>query len=320
MKESRRVKVRPFASLRKVEKLFLLVSAINILATIGLTIERLVVIIAVEKNPDTPDLTFAILLLINSAFCTFYVIHGVLRERRFEILAYVAAILVVLGYCVIEYIVNAEGRNKVKLVRLIFACILAPLNVYLAFLVAKEFGFLSFRIVGASELLQHLYKQAAAFSCLLKFDLEVSISFIVLALQQGTRITSAEIITLLVGLPYSLVYSVLGTVAMFKEWKVAMWIFGFLSLPGVGFIIFKFYELYSSLDTEVVGSAAVVTYAPLIAGSIYLIVHVVLILEAVLVYRGFGKGLREAAYTAPPNERTNLLFGVRVKRNPPRQS
>jgi hypothetical protein len=58
--------VRPFASLQNKEKLFLLVSVANILATIGLTIERLVVIVAVEKNPDSPDFTFAILLLINS--------------------------------------------------------------------------------------------------------------------------------------------------------------------------------------------------------------------------------------------------------------
>jgi hypothetical protein len=49
-------------------------------------------------------------------------------------------------------------------------------NIYLAIRVAMEFGFLSFRIVGASEMLQGLYKQAAAFSCLLKFDLQVAVS------------------------------------------------------------------------------------------------------------------------------------------------
>ena len=43
-------------------------------------------------------------------------LHGVLREREFELYAFVAAILVVLVYCVIEYIVNAPGRNTVKLV------------------------------------------------------------------------------------------------------------------------------------------------------------------------------------------------------------
>ena len=58
------------------EQLFLFISTVNILATIGLTIARLVIIIDVEKNPESPDFTYAVVLLINSCESPFFVIGG----------------------------------------------------------------------------------------------------------------------------------------------------------------------------------------------------------------------------------------------------
>jgi len=46
------------------EWIFLAVSIVNIAATIGLTIERIVV--TVQSDPSNPDFTFALLLLINA--------------------------------------------------------------------------------------------------------------------------------------------------------------------------------------------------------------------------------------------------------------
>ena len=46
------------------EWIFLAVSIVNIVATIGLTIERIVV--TVQSDPSNPDFTFALLLLINA--------------------------------------------------------------------------------------------------------------------------------------------------------------------------------------------------------------------------------------------------------------
>ena len=66
-------------------------------------------------------------------FCFFYAIHGVLREREFEIYALIGAVLIVLVYCVVEYIVNVKGRDGVKLVSIIFwvSDILNPFIIYL---------------------------------------------------------------------------------------------------------------------------------------------------------------------------------------------
>ena len=46
----------------------------------------------------------------------FYVLHGTLKEKEFEIYVYIGAILFILSYCVLEYILNNEGQTKVKLV------------------------------------------------------------------------------------------------------------------------------------------------------------------------------------------------------------
>ena len=44
--------------------------------------------------------------------------------------------------------------SLVSQVRLIIAAVMAPPNIFLAFIVSRNFGFLEFRIVGASEFLQ----------------------------------------------------------------------------------------------------------------------------------------------------------------------
>ena len=47
-------------------------------------------------------------------FCFFYAVHGILREREFELYAYIAGIVVLLSYICIDLIVNKDGRYKLK--------------------------------------------------------------------------------------------------------------------------------------------------------------------------------------------------------------
>ena len=55
---------KTFAGLLVIEWLFLAVSVVNIVATIGLTVERMAVV--VRDDPNNPDFTFALLLLVNA--------------------------------------------------------------------------------------------------------------------------------------------------------------------------------------------------------------------------------------------------------------
>ncbi|XP_067683331.1 uncharacterized protein [Haliotis asinina] len=305
-------KTKTFAGLYPKEWAFLVVSSINILAAVGLTIYRLVVV--VESDPESSDFTFTILLLINAGFSAFYVIHGVLRERVYELYALMLAILVVTMYCVLEYAAfNVEGQTTVKLVRLILVCILAPPNILLAWAVAKDFGYLEFRIVGASEYLQHLYRQAAIFSCFLKLDLQASVSFVVLALKEGTDITLLEQINLGVGIPYTLVWSILGWFVLRRELRVWAWVFAVAGVVKPGYYLYKVIKVYTELAEDPEAYSNTIVYSLLAAGAIALISWFILMAELIIVYRNFGKGLRERAFEVLATENSSLLTGRRSR-------
>ncbi|XP_046575473.1 uncharacterized protein LOC124283453 [Haliotis rubra] len=304
-------KTKTFAGLYPKEWAFLVVSTINILAAVGLTIYRLVVV--VESDPESSDFTFTILLLINAGFSAFYVIHGVLHERVYELYALIVAILVVTMYCVLEYgAFNKEGQTTVKLVRLILVCILAPPNIFLAWAVAKDFGYLEFRIVGASEYLQHLYKQASIFSCFLKLDLQASVSFVVLALKEGTDITLLEKINLGVGIPYTLLWSILGWFVV-RELRVWAWVFAVAGVVKPAYYLYKVIKVYTELAEDHEAFSNTIVYSLLAAGAIALISWFILMAELIVVYRNFGKGLRERAFEVLATENSNLLTGRRSR-------
>ena len=46
-----------------------------------------------------------------AGFCLFYAVHGVLREREFELYAYIMGILVLLAYISIDLIVNHDHKS-----------------------------------------------------------------------------------------------------------------------------------------------------------------------------------------------------------------
>lgn len=46
----------------------------------------------------------------------FYVLNGVLREEIYQLYVFIIAVSAIVIYCVIEYIVNADGRTEIKLV------------------------------------------------------------------------------------------------------------------------------------------------------------------------------------------------------------
>ena len=48
-----------------------------------------------------------------AGFCLFYAIHGVLREREFELYAYIGGIIVIFVYIVIDLAVN-DHRTLLK--------------------------------------------------------------------------------------------------------------------------------------------------------------------------------------------------------------
>ncbi|XP_063436391.1 uncharacterized protein LOC134717824 [Mytilus trossulus] len=304
---------KTFAGLSAKEWVFLLFTTVNILAAIGLTVYRLVKLVD-DGQSGTPDFTFIILLLLNSAFCLFYAYHGVLRERVYEMYALMAAVLVVMVYCIVEYILNNDSRTTLKLIRLILICVLAPPNILLAWSVAKHFGYLQFRIVGASEYLQYLYNQASLFSCLLKFDVQVTASIVVLILRNGTKVKLLEEIILGVGIPYALGWNILGWFVLRKELSKGAIVFAIFGLAKPTYYIYKIVEEYMDIHETIKELGDTIVYSTIAAALLAIFVWIVLMVELYKVYKNFGKGLKERAYDVLATERTSLITGRRIRR------
>ncbi|RUS86224.1 hypothetical protein EGW08_006019 [Elysia chlorotica] len=221
------------------------------------------------------------------------------------------AILVVVMYCVLEYFVfNPDGQTAIKLARMIAAVVMAPPNIFLAFIVSQNFGYLEFRIVGASEFLQMLYRQAALFSCLLKFDLQAAISVVLLALRDGTSISTTETISLGVGIPFSVLWCLLGWVMLRREWRHGAWLFAVLGIVKPAYYVYKVVEEYLKLDKKDQEAEDTIVNSLIAAGAIGILVWLVLMFELIYVYRNFDKGLRERVALLA-TEKTGLLSAFR---------
>ena len=123
-------KTKTFSGLSGKEKIFLVLSVCNLLTAYSLTVYSMIKVLTKEgRGSDSPDFTFTVLLLVNALFCMYYIVHGVLRERVYELVALVATIVVVVLYCILEFALNHAGCTAVKLVRLILVCLLAPPNI-----------------------------------------------------------------------------------------------------------------------------------------------------------------------------------------------
>ncbi|XP_041368236.1 uncharacterized protein LOC121382736 isoform X3 [Gigantopelta aegis] len=189
-------KYRKIQDVELKEFVFLGVTCVSLIATAIFTIYKL----ATVSKSDT-DFTFALVLLLNTFFCLYYIIHGILNERPYEIFILVVATFFILLYIILNYAIGKKGT--VKLVRLIAACVLCPIIIGLGGWIGKEYllsGHLVFRIIGANSKFQTMCKMI-----LLTFDL------LTLDLQLGMR----------------------------KEHKIGTYVFLAASPLEIGYIIYK---------------------------------------------------------------------------------
>lgn len=286
-------KLKTFAGLEAVEWTFLTISIINVLVAIGITIDRLI-----ELHKNTPDYTFAIILFINIGFCLFYAVHGVLREREFELYVYIVGIVVLLIYIIIDLIVN-PNRTTLKWVRFGAIIALGPPNIYFAVKVAQGFGYLAFKTVGAAESIHRMYRYAGMFSCLIKFDLQLAVSLAVFVIMKVNDLQVGDKITVGIGIPFQLFWSILGWCAMRREMKILVWIFAPLSLVEPVYLIYKIVTIAQKWDQNISHGKDVLVYSFLGAAAMAFVVRVLVGISFWLVVRNFGKGLKETVFNLP---------------------
>ncbi|XP_064610317.1 uncharacterized protein LOC135474689 isoform X2 [Liolophura sinensis] len=279
-------KSRKLSDLERWEWVFVAVTGLGLPATLILSLYKLF-----TTPTADPDFVFALLLVINTLFCMYYVLHGVLRERPYEIMILTLATGVVLLYSILNYALSKQ--DTVKLVRLILACIIGPFIIALGIYISRQYylsGNLIFRTVGANSALQDMCKALYFFYGVLKLDLQLGMSMVVLILSTSTKVDAEDIVVLSVGGVFVIVWFVIGYLGARMENKILTYIF-FGGCPlEPAYIIYKVVKSAQNHRSELLATC---TY---VCAGLALIVHVLLIIAMVIVFRNYGKGLKGKAY------------------------
>lgn len=282
-------KIRAFNTFTALEWAYLAISLIALIASMGITISRLT-----EEKPSESDFTFAILLLLTIVFCFHYVTHAIFTERWDELMVFVVSNIIVLVYCIVNYIKSEQTTTK--LVRLCLICVLGPFLIVVGVLQSFRYcrsNNLIFNTVGGISTLQDSCGLFYICSSLLKFDLQLQLSMLILVMGKGVlNMSLTQKVILASGVPISVLFFLVGFMGLRHENRAVMIAFYLLGLFEPGYIIYKFYytvtyeqDVDATYDaTFVCGYFALVIWVLLIVSTVYFVIY------------HFGKGLKEKMF------------------------
>ncbi|XP_015907808.1 uncharacterized protein [Parasteatoda tepidariorum] len=282
-------KIRAFNTFSILEWVYLAIAIIALTASLGITIQRL----TVEKT-DQSDFTFALLLLLTIVFCYHYVIHSIFTERWDELMVFVVSNVIVLSYCIANYV--SHERDTIKLIRLIFICVCSPFLIGVGVFQCLRYcrsNNLIYNTVGAISSLQSSCRLYYICSSLLKFDLQLQLSMLILVMGRGVANMDLEQKVILgSGVPVTFLFFFVGMLGLRYENRSLMVIFYILALFEPGYIVYKFY--YTVTNESEVDAIYDSTF---VCGYFALVIWLLLICSTVyFAFYYFGKGLKEKMF------------------------
>lgn len=291
-------KRRTLGDLQKKEYVFIVLAGLCLFATLVLTIWKLSIL---PKSSN--DFSFALVLLLSTVFCLWYLIEGIMLERPYEILVLSISTVVVWLYIILNF--SLGKRDTVKMVRLIITSLLSPFMIVLGILIAKHYfdsGRLIFRTVGAQTLMQRMCWTMFGYFGMLKFDLQLSLSMVILILTNGQTLHTLELVIIIFGSIIVLGCALIGYLGVRHENKILSIIYSVSLIIQPSYVIYKIVEsiLKFSPSTD---NLAVPT---IVCGALSLVVRVVMVTYFVQSWLNYGKGLKEKVFGGnPTNEEAN---------------
>ncbi|XP_071805113.1 uncharacterized protein [Asterias amurensis] len=287
---------RKWSNISLQEKLFVGTVAVSLLVTLGLTIDRLAV-----SDKASADFTFNLLLIVNIVFCLFYVIHAILREHPYELFVFAFSVLVLLIYCVSNFAETfGEGLDIVKLVRLVVIGLAGPFvmvcGVYLGATYYRQKR-LIFRTVGANINLQALCGNMFLFSDLLKFNIQLETSMVILVLDDGIYLnTNMEKVVLGLGLPVTIIWNIMGFLAVRFESKVLVGLFLLTCWVLPVYTTYKFIDISFMWHTLRDPSQKVLPSCVMVCGILGFLVRAFLVVIVSHLSQNFGHTLGQKVF------------------------
>ncbi|XP_065830094.1 uncharacterized protein [Oscarella lobularis] len=291
-------RAKRLTALDRKEKAFLSIATLSILATVAVVIYRLATLnnLNEDKKEKLDDETFAVLLLLSCCFLLYFSFHGVLREREFELWAFIAALFIVAMYLVWNFVGTSDHANvrTAKLVRLIIFFVAALPNGILAFLVSREFRWLEFRIVGADPLLQHMFQTYSRFSTLLVFDLQILIYVMVMVYNPYGEAHLAEKIVAPILAAFTFILLIVAVQGVTREKKILLQIWGVCIILEPIYFAWKCYWIaHKWNDTNFDRRLAEIFY---VGAAIAIVVRGAAAYYASVCYNNFNQGLKQRAF------------------------
>ena len=126
-------------------KIFLLLVTLEIIALVSLTCWTINDIEFPLNDNTRYSFAYAFTVLFNCFCILYFVFDGILRERKEELLAFLAASILVASYSIFDYFMGCS-RSTDCLVRLIVAAAVQPLNFGLGITTLREMGWLKYAV------------------------------------------------------------------------------------------------------------------------------------------------------------------------------
>ncbi|XP_060083145.1 uncharacterized protein LOC132562419 [Ylistrum balloti] len=281
-------KRRTLSDLQRKEYVFLVLAALSLTATLVLTIWKLATL-----SKTSNDFSFALVLLLSTLFCVWYVVEGVWMERPYEIFVLSLSTCIVWLYIILNFALGK--RDVVKMVRLIVTSVLSPFIIVFAILIAKHYfdsGRLIFRTVGAQSLMQRMCWTLFGFFGWLKFDLQLSLSMVILILTTGQTLHELELVIIIVGIIVVLGCAVLGYLGVRNENQILSIIFSCTLILQPSYIIYKIVESVSKFSPSTDNLAL----PTIVCGTVALFTRCVMITYFVKSWLNYGKGLKQKVF------------------------
>ncbi|XP_046583427.1 uncharacterized protein LOC124290675 isoform X2 [Haliotis rubra] len=242
------------------------------------------------KAPLTPSLSLTPSSSVG--VCFYYLLHGVLKECRHEMIILVITTIIMVVYLIVNY--ASGSQDKIKLARLIIGCCLAPVVVVMGLYLGRKYhqpGWLLFRTVGASFTLQAMCNKLFLFLDLLKLDLQLGITLAFFTHVNDPNVKTLDIVVLCVGLVISGAWFILGHMCVRRESKILTYLFTVLSPLELCYVIYKI--AMASTHLTLFPALAPCSIA---TGLLAVVVRIIVIILIYLVSMNYGKGLSEKVF------------------------
>lgn len=277
-----------FADLNVTSKIFIVVTILEAVDVIALTIERIF-----AQTTFNTVAKIALILCLATTFMLYTAINGVLSENKFELVSYLFATLLISLCTIYAYVFfpnnGTSPQGIVVWIRLVSVCLFCPLNFVIGWLTYKAFGWKIYRKIGANITLQRIYTQYQIFLSLLKIDLLFALGLVLgIGLFQLDNSTAFYIDLAMI--PFTIMWAMVGWFGVRNEVRISVGFFLALAIIEPSYVVWKAIGWIHTTPPSVGG---VYTFVTICAAAVFsIIIRGCVVAFSILTYTNFGKGLK----------------------------